>query len=187
MLALYLSMCSCEEDQGKIKYIYDNYRSLIYKTAYSIVNDREVMSDIIQETMVGLTRNVDTIRIDGTFPIASYVRQAAKNAAKDYVRKLKKYAALDIEDLSVCIDLEDPSLPVLDVMMNKEDYETVVGCICALPDTYKEVIYQRYVCEQSDKDIAAALHLSHDTVRMRLSRGRVLLQEKLQEVRKSEK
>ena len=186
MLALYLSLCSSEDESHKVMFIYDNYYRLMYAAAYDIVQDPEVLPDIMQDTLVKLIRNSATIRIEGGFPLKNYVTRAAKNAAIDYLRVMGGKGTLDIDDLPGYQEAEDPSASVPELLISRENYNQVVQCIHALPDTYRDACNMRYLYGMDDKAIAEELHISYDNAAMRVHRGRKLLQKMIAEVRKNE-
>ena len=60
------------------------------------------------------------------------------------------------------------------------DADRVRACIAALPPEYREVIVLRELEEMSYKEISSIVDVPIGTVMSRLSRGRDLLQQKLQ-------
>ena len=59
--------------------------------------------------------------------------------------------------------------------------EDIVAVIRAMPETYRAALEMKFLQERTDREIARALHLSEGAVRVRISRGRALLQKKLRE------
>ena len=57
----------------------------------------------------------------------------------------------------------------------------IVAVIRAMPETYRAALEMKFLQERTDREIAQALHLSEGAVRVRISRGRALLQKKLRE------
>ena len=159
----------------------------MYRAVLDVVKNEEICSDIVHDTMIKLINNSKTIRIDGSFPLKTYVAVAAKNAAIDYLRVNGKKDSMATEDLSSRWDIEDDSAAVIDVVVGNDQYDKLVQFIRELPDTYKNVCYLKYVCDLDEREIAAVLDITYANAAIRVHRGRKLLQEKIAEVQKNEK
>lgn len=64
---------------------------------------------------------------------------------------------------------------------NQELKSRIDGAIADLPDTYRDVVYLRYIGELSYQEISERLELPISTIETRLFRGRQLLQKALQD------
>lgn len=182
MLELYLSFCESDREQEDIKFIYTNYYNIMYRAVYSVVKNKELAMDLVHDTMLHLIKNKDTIRTDGTFPLKTYVVTAARNTAIDYLRIHQKKTTVDIEELSIQLEMKDTSPSALDVVISKEQYKTLVRYIRELPTIYRDTCYMKYVCSMETNEIAAALGITEKNAMMRLLRGRRILKDKIEEV-----
>lgn len=186
MLALYLSMCTTDEQRNKISYIYETYYTLMYRAVYSIVYDADVAPDIVHDAMIKLIRSNEPILLDNEPSLKSFLSTVAANTAKDYLRVRTKKTTADIEDLSGYLDKESAEPSAWDIMIGDISFYNLVQCIRTLPHTYKDVCYLKYVCELGDQEIADKLHVKYSTVAMRVHRGRKILQQRMTEVQRSE-
>ena len=64
----------------------------------------------------------------------------------------------------------------------EDDYREVYSAVLSLPEKYRAVIHLHYFEGLSVAEIAAALQSTEGTVKSRLSRGRALLRDMLEEV-----
>ena len=89
----------------------------------------------------------------------------AKNINRSFWRKNKR----PLEDYMESLTFETPE--------SEELFETVM----ALPEKFRIVIHLFYYEDYAIREIADILKISESNVKVRLSRGRSLLKEKLQE------
>ena len=181
MIELLLSLCDTEQEQQDIKFIYENYYDIMYRAAYSIVKNQEVALDLVHDTMLRLIKNRATIRIDGTFPIKTYVVTATRNAAIDYLRSYEKKGTVNIDELSVQLEMRDTAPSALDIIIAQEQYDTIVRYIKELPIVYRDACYLKYVCSLETDAIALTLGITEKNAMMRLLRGRRILKDKIEE------
>ena len=181
MIELLLSLCETEQEQHDIKFIYDNYYSIMYRAAYSIVKDQEVALDLVHDSMLRLIKNRATIRIDGTFPLKTYVVTATRNAAIDYLRSYEKKGTVNIDELSVQLEMRETAPSALDIVIAQEQYEAIIKYIRELPIVYRDACYLKYVCSLETNEIATALGITEKNAMMRLLRGRRMLKDRIEE------
>ena len=81
---------------------------------------------------------------------------------------------------------ERPTVPLEDwgdfaAQAESSEAEDIAAVIRAMPETYRAALEMKFLQERTDREIAQALQLSEGAVRVRISRGRALLQQKLRE------
>ena len=187
MLTLYMSMCASDEEQQRIAYIYEHYYDLMYRAVYQVVQDENVTPDIVHDTMLRLIKSNQTQHVRNGAVLQTYVCIVARNTALEHLRLHDKKVTSDIEAASADADMENPVFCVSDIMIRKEKYNRLVQCIMELPEVLKDACYLRYVCNLSDQEIAPILNIPAQSVAMRVCRGRKILQDKIEEVRRNEK
>ena len=185
MLSLYLSICFSEDGRIKVAYVYDNYRPFMIRVAYKYVHDMDLASDMVHDAIINLASCADELKIDNQKSLKTYLYTVAKNAAIDYLRKHTKATVVDFGSVEN-VYRDDTAPSALEVVMNDFGYNSIVDCIRSLPDTYKDVLYLRYVSEMKETDIATALGITYDNVAARIHRGKKLLKKMLEE-QKNEK
>lgn len=170
-----------QDGRDKLEYIYNEYYDLMFRTVYSIVHDEETSADIVHEVILKLINNIDTIRLDGTFPVRNYVFLTAKHTAMDYRRQKENVGIVDLDDPAMQTEAGNEKAIPANVLTSREKYDHLVRCIRSLPDLYRDVCYLKYVGEWKERDIAEALHIPEQTVGVRVFRGKQILRKKISE------
>ena len=101
--------------------------------------------------------------------IKAWLLRVAINKAKDAARRYRWKNTVSLEDLTEEIPFEDP------------ETESFFDEVMRLPEKYRVAIHLFYYEDMAVKDIAQCLRISEGSVKMRLSRGRDLLKERLTE------
>ena len=58
MLGFYLSMVESDEERSLIEFIYNEYRQLMYKTAFSILHNKFDAEDAVHEAFLRVIKNI---------------------------------------------------------------------------------------------------------------------------------
>ena len=101
--------------------------------------------------------------------IRAWLIRVVINKAKNMNRTFWRQNKQSLEDYMETLTFETPESENL--------FETVMN----LPDKYRIVIHLFYYEDYTIREIAEILQISESNVKVRLSRGRTLLKEKLQE------
>lgn len=143
------------------------YQNNLYAIAFNICKNKDDAEDVVQETFI----QYHTYKKE--FENEQYIRawlirvaiNKAKNLSKTFWRKNKQ----NLEDYMETLTFETPASENL--------FETVMK----LPEKYRIVIHLFYYEDYAIREIANILKISESNVKVRLSRGRTLLKEALQE------
>ncbi len=151
-----------KEDKRAISLIYSNYSDSLYGIISRIVPDKEIASEVLQDTFVKIWKNSSKYDVTKG-KLFTWMAQIARNSAIDTLRsgKYNKGAKTDsIPDfvynsveLSNTISLEDSGL-------RKQ--------IDSLDTKYKEVINLLYFMGHSQSEAAKKLNLPLGTVKTRV-------------------
>ena len=74
-----------QQDQKAFSYLYDNYAGALYSIVNSIVTDREIANDVLQEVFVNIWRKIDSYDPEKG-RLFTWMLNIARNAAIDKVR-----------------------------------------------------------------------------------------------------
>ena len=86
MLFIYLSMMDDDAQRSKFEYIYHTYYGMMYKIACEFTKDPLLAEDAVHESMVAIIENIDTIRIDNSKELKSYLYLVTKSKTIDFIR-----------------------------------------------------------------------------------------------------
>ncbi|MEG1621396.1 MAG: sigma-70 family RNA polymerase sigma factor, partial [Oscillospiraceae bacterium] len=107
--------------------------------------------------------------------IRAWLIRVAINKAKNKNMSFFRRNTLPLEDFIETLTFESPE--------SSELFETVMK----LPEKYRVIIHLFYYEDYSIKEISDILKISESNVKVRLSRGRILLKNTLQEVWEDDK
>ncbi len=148
----------------EITEIYNRHVDTVYRICYSFMKNKPETEDMVQETFLRLItseKSFENERHEKAWLIVT-----ASNVCKDSLKKWWRKG----ESLEEVGELESQmairSNPVQDAIL-------------ALPKEYKVPIYMYYYEGYSTTEIGEYLHISHATVRSRLSRARKILKKTL--------
>lgn len=158
--------------QKQLNDVYDKYADMLYHLALSHLQSKEDAEDVVQEVFCKYYVKTPDFT-DATHEKAWFLRVTV-NQCHDLLRhrNIRKYTPLhEIGEIAGQTGIQDEG--ALDVM----------HLLSFLPEKLRIVVILHYLEELSVEETASALRLGKSAVKMRLSRARTLLQDKL----KSEK
>ena len=141
-----------------------------------LCSKRELVADLTQETLVKIAKNINNLKDISCFK--TWTNRIALNIFYDEIRKKSnKTQHLDIDN----INIEDKSYQPLDKCLASELGCIIKNCILSLPINSRIAIVLREFEGMSYNDIANLTNTNIGTVKSRISRARLKLQEELQE------
>lgn len=148
----------------KVKYIWEEFRSDLYKYINSKVKNKYDTEDILQDVFVKIHKNIDTI--NELLKIKPWIYRITRNTIIDYYRK-KKDISIEIEKFEKGLD-EDQNLN----NMNEEISICLEEIILELPKKYQEVIELYEQKKMKHKEISEKLDISVSASKVRLKRAK---------------
>jgi len=137
-------------------------------------------SDLVQETLLNATQNIDQFRGTTEEELESWLRESLLNQVRDCVRfhgRQQRDVALEIVIPQSQVRCPDPSAS--EQLRRTESQERIWGIVSELPEDYRTVILLRQQMDLTFVEIAEQMQRSPDAVRMLWGRAIVVLGEKL--------
>ena len=151
-----------------VEILVEKYRSNLYAAAFSVCKNAQDAEDVVQDTFIQyLSQKKD---FESEQHIRAWLLRVAINKAKNKNNSFFRRNSLPMEDFIETLTFESQESSNL--------FETVMQ----LPEKYRIVIHLFYYEEYSVNEIAAILKVTPNNVKVRLSRGRLSLRNKLKEV-----
>ena len=167
MLMLYFALIDSEADQLRFSDIYSNYQKQMLLVAKRILHSDEDAEDAVQDTFLQYYNSKK--EFESEQHIRAWLIRVAINKAKNMNLSFWRKNKTSLEDYMETLVFETPESEHL--------FETVMG----LPEKYRIVIHLFYYEDYSVREIGEILKISESNVKVRLSRGRMLLRETLEE------
>jgi RNA polymerase sigma-70 factor (sigma-E family) len=135
--------------------------------AGALAGDRYLAEDVLSDALVKVARRWR--RISALDDPAAYVRRVLVTTYLDDRRKVQRRRTAPTGDDAV---LDRAAADPADAVIDRAE---VARLLAALPSQQKAAVVLRYLMDESDEQIAAALGCSTGTVRSHLSRARATL------------
>ena len=180
MLSLYLSMLDSEGEKARFEDIYYKYAKNMGKLALSMLKDEDAAFNALHNAFFSIAKNFKS------FPNSkderyerSYVRRVVVNFC---INELKKR---ENEPNVLSFELKEYSIgtrSAADEVIEKDTIDKISRYIDEMPESYRSVMFFKYVYEMNSREIGAVLGMSENTVRSMIRRGTTKLKKYIEEV-----
>jgi RNA polymerase sigma factor (sigma-70 family) len=153
------------------------YQSLLCSLAYSATGSLSQSEDLAQETFVAAWKQLADLREPEK--LRSWLCRISRNLTYDALRRQGREPIHKAESLEEIQQSPAPEPLPSDYTISREEEAILWRSIECIPESYREPLVLYYREHQSVEKVAAALDLSEDAVKQRLSRGRKLLHEQV--------
>jgi RNA polymerase sigma-70 factor (ECF subfamily) len=150
-----------------IEDLFREHHELVYRTAYSILNNAADAEDVVQSLFLRLVRRelLPTVRTN----IKGYLYRGAVNQSLDILRTRRRYELVgDVEDLAVPSGSDESRF-------TERLHLHLEAAMAELSPDAVHILVLRYTHTYSDKQIAALLGISRAAIAVRLLRSRARL------------
>ena len=167
-------------DVGAYNQIVYRYKDRLLNFIYRFLNDLDRSEDLVQDTLLKLYTHKDSYKEIAKF--STWLYTIAANLARTELRKIKRRKTFSITELSH--DDREFIIESTDVVPGQEDFsqnfeKNVQRALAELPDDFKTIIILRDIQELSYDEISKIVKVPLGTVKSRINRGRVKLQQLL--------
>jgi RNA polymerase sigma-70 factor (ECF subfamily) len=153
----------------------------LLRVARRILNNEDDARDAVQEAFLSAYRNLDGFA--GEARVSTWLHRIVVNAALMKLRTRRRRPEEPIDELLPCFDengawvsgMARASGGVEAQLESRERRELVRRCVAQLPDTYREVVVLRDIEDLDTAEVASALGITANAVKIRLHRARQAL------------
>jgi len=167
-----------EGDTSYFCHIIDRYTPVIFNYTRKRFNNLHDAEDAMQNIWIAIFLGLSSFRQDSKFFPWMYsimrneCMDRSKNIARDALNSLTTIQENITNELSIIDDRQN----IENNFILQHSIDIMHMCINELPNYYKNVMKLYYIDNIPADDVADKLHLTKSTTRMRLMRGRQLLQ-----------
>lgn len=171
-------------DVGAFDELVARYEKRVFNFALRITGNYHDAWDVAQEAFVRVFNSIQTFRGDAVF--TTWIYRIITNVYLDERKKSKAHRQtsldeyIELDENAVARQIEDEGLLPDEVVENRERDRAVQRAIASLPDYQRIIVTLYHLQHRSYEEIAEILQLPIGTVKSRLNRARLALQEKLQ-------
>ncbi|MHB1125545.1 MAG: RNA polymerase sigma factor [Bacillota bacterium] len=166
-------------EERLFRLLYEKHYPQCYRIALSIVKNRELAQDVVQDTFIKVLDSLHQIRDMEKFD--SWLAVVATSKAIDILRKRRNMVFMgDTETIMPYVseqgaEYKTPDILAEDNELKKELFEIIQR----LKPAYRGVVYMRYYCDMTYGQIAQLLGIKEGTVKSRINRALGLIRRKL--------
>ena len=164
--------------------IVSRYKNRLFNCVYRLVHNSEIAEDLVQETFLRVYKNRHNYHATSNF--STWIYTIALNLARSELRKRKRRQFFSLnsspnndDNMTEGFDLPDPSFGPEDHLAHSELGRAIQKAIDQLPVKYRTVIVLRDIEELSYEQISEILECPTGTIKSRVNRARLRLQEML--------
>lgn len=156
------------------------HRDRVYTLARALLRDREAAADVTQEVLIRLWRHLPELQ--GNF--SAWLARVTRNCCYDELRRRQsQHAAFGMECPAEALDDHAAGGPSPErLAASAELGRRLRTAVAELGEPYRSVILMREVQEMKYQEIAEALEIPLNTVKIQIHRARRLLRDRIEEV-----
>lgn len=159
------------------------YQDMAYNHAHVLLNDPALAEDATQESFLKAFENMSSFR---GVSFRGWLLRIVTNSAYDMLRRSRRHPTQPLfpedengEENDSAAWLADPNASVQEAVEQNELHTNIQNALNTLPDAFRSVITLIDVQDFDYAEAAQALNVPIGTVKSRLARARLQMQEKL--------
>jgi RNA polymerase sigma-70 factor (ECF subfamily) len=159
------------------------YKDPLMNFVYRFVGDRDICTDVVQDTMIKFYLNKDSYRSFAKF--STWIYTIAGNLAKNELKRRRRRIifSIDNSDDERSPQIEDKMFLAPDKAADGEiRNEIIQNALLKVKPVYREVVILRDIQDLSYEEISEITGLAIGTVKSRINRGRAQLQKLLKHI-----
>jgi len=173
-------------DEGAFEEIVNRYADRLLNFAYRFVLDREEAEDIVQDTFLKVYQNRHAYKEIAKF--STWIYTITGNLAKTILRKLRNrklffFSRMVPEDNNKEMEFPSTERQPDSTLGGKIEEQMIQRAIIKLPEHFRTVIILRDIQDLSYEEISNIIDAPLGTVKSRINRARLRLQEELEHLR----
>ena len=173
-MLIFATMINDDDDRAFMQEVYQQNERLMYAIALKYASNTQDCEDIVHDTVEKLCKNIAKIKELPNSALRAYVVYAVRNTAINF-RKHQSTINRHIQQLSGDDSNSEYDQPesIIERIEDLQEKRTRLAKVWTqLTDAEQELLYRKYVLEQTTEELAGIFQCSRDSIRMRLSRAR---------------
>ena len=173
-MIVFSTMIDDDGDRAFMQEIYQQNERLMYAVALRYTSDKQDCEDIVHDAVVRLCKNIAKMRTLTNSALRAYILYAVRNTAINFRKHqatINRYNQ-QLSDDSQGKEQDRPESIIERIEELKEKRASLTKVWTQLTEVERELLYRKYVLEQTTEELAEIFQCSKDSIRMRLSRVR---------------
>jgi len=152
-------------DKEAFSTLVERYRSVLFGTAYLMVQDRGLAEDAVQEALIKIWKNLPAFQLKSS--LKTWLVRIVVNEVKQHFRK-KQVPTVPLEQ---AFEVADDFDKAETAMIRNEERHNLKRILRMLPQEQREAVVLRYFSELTVPEIAVVTGQREGTIKSRLSRA----------------
>ena len=173
-MLIFATMINDVDYRAFMQEVYQQNERLMYAIALKYASNTQDCEDIVHDTVERLCKNIIKIKGLSNSALRAYVVYAVRNTAINFRKHQatinRHIQQLSDDDLSSEYDQPESIIERIEDLQEKRTSLTKVWM--QLTDAEQELLYRKYVLDQTTEELSGIFQCSRDSIRMRLSRAR---------------
>mgnify|MGYP002587316445 FL=1 len=173
-MLIFTTMINDVDDRAFMQEVYQQNERLMYAIALKYASNTQDCEDIVHDTVEKLCKNIAKIKELPNSALRAYVVYAVRNTAINF-RKHQATINRHIQQLSgddSNSEYDQPESIIERIEDLQEKRTRLTKVWTQLTDAEQELLYRKYVLNQTTEELSGIFQCSRDSIRMRLSRVR---------------
>ena len=173
-MLIFTTIINDVDDRAFMQEVYQQNERLMYAIALKHASNTQDCEDIVHDTVEKLCKNIAKIKELPNSALRAYVVYAVRNTAINF-RKHQSTINRHIQQLSgddSNSEYDQPESIIERIEDLQEKRTRLTKVWTQLTDAEQELLYRKYVLDQTTEELAGIFQCSRDSIRMRLSRAR---------------
>ena len=173
-MLIFATMINDVDDRAFMQEVYQQNERLMYAIALKYASNTQDCEDIVHDTVERLCKNIIKIKGLSNSALRAYVVYAVRNTAINF-RKHQSTINRHIQQLSgddSNSEYDQPESIIERIEDLQEKRTRLTKVWMQLTDAEQELLYRKYVLDQTTEELSGIFQCSRDSIRMRLSRAR---------------
>lgn len=171
-----------DEDRAFMMEVYLQYERLIWSEIRKFLKDEHDPEEVFQDCLVKLVRHVKKLRSMETRNMVNYMISTVKNTCIDVLRQQNKIYSDSMNDEEWSGRYYLQSEANLEETLYRREAVAQLESIWPLLDERSRYLLEgKYFLDLTTYEMGEALHITHDSVRVELSRARKKVRKLLEE------
>ena len=173
-MLIFATMINDVDDRAFMQKVYQQNERLMYAIALKYASNTQDCEDIVHDTVEKLCKNIAKIKELPNSALRAYVVYAVRNTAINF-RKHQSTINRHIQQLSgddSDSEYDQPESIIERIEDLQEKRTSLTKVWMQLTDAEQELLYRKYVLDQTTEELSGIFQCSRDSIRMRLSRAR---------------
>ena len=170
MLSIYLAALDTEAEQIKMIEIYEKYKPVMLRYAFSIAKNKEIAEDAVHNAFLAIIKQKDKYFSLSGRELRISIVIITKNKCIDILRQRNVFVDEQLDEMENTIKAND--IPVEEQIILSEEYESIKKYVAALDEMSRLVLEMKYLLGMSYKEIGEQLGITPKHVDTRLVRAK---------------